>query len=214
MAKTLSNALITQKNLLSDPGAFLVLLHVDFNVGGVDDVYICLNTVDIEWNSQTWSAFPFELDIFRQTDDGSFNTIEIKISNIDRLMESTLDELENNGQGASVTLYIIHSEQLSEAAYIEQEFQVVSTSADEEWCYFEMGPIDLQSWMFPGNLFDRQNCRHQFKVGACNYSGSNSTCDRTFTTCIANSTEDRYGDFPAIPGGGFFPSDSGAIQAE
>ncbi|HSA06141.1 MAG TPA: hypothetical protein P5556_03070 [Candidatus Gastranaerophilales bacterium] len=51
----------------------------------------------------------------------------------------------------------------------------------------------------PNTTYD-VNCQWKFKDSRCQYSGEQTTCDKTLTSCKARSNETRFGGYPSIPG--------------
>ena len=58
-----------------------------------------------------------------------------------------------------------------------------------------LGGYSTQS---PNTTYD-VNCQWVFKDARCQYSGVETTCDKTFTACQARSNETRFGGYPSIP---------------
>lgn len=50
----------------------------------------------------------------------------------------------------------------------------------------------------PNTTYD-VNCQWIFKDSRCQYSGEETTCDKTFSACQARSNEIRFGGYPSIP---------------
>ncbi len=54
------------------------------------------------------------------------------------------------------------------------------------------------STLSPNTTYD-VNCQWAFKDSRCQYSGEETTCDKTFSSCQARSNETRFGGYPSIP---------------
>ncbi len=50
----------------------------------------------------------------------------------------------------------------------------------------------------PNTTYD-VNCQWGFKDSRCQYSGEETTCDKTFTSCQARNNVVRFGGYPSIP---------------
>lgn len=211
---TLAAAIINAKNLLSDPGAWLLLLEVQFNDPASTVERLVRNTENITWNSQTWTAFPFIPDPAKQNADGSIQKVQVRVSNYLRAVEGYI--LDADGAvGSTVILRVVYSEELALDAVIEETFVVTHTACAHDWCTFELGPENLWRLPFPRERFDRQVCRYEeFKGTSCGYSGAATSCARTLDACIALSNQGRYGAFPAIPGTGFTPDETEISTAD
>lgn len=58
-----------------------------------------------------------------------------------------------------------------------------------------LGGYSTQS---PNTTYD-VNCQWYFKDSRCQYSGGETTCDKTLTACQARANETRFGGYPSIP---------------
>jgi hypothetical protein len=58
-----------------------------------------------------------------------------------------------------------------------------------------LGGYSTQS---PNTTYD-VNCQWGFKDSRCQYSGVETTCDKTLTSCQGYSNETRFGGYPSIP---------------
>ncbi len=54
------------------------------------------------------------------------------------------------------------------------------------------------STLSPNTTYD-VNCQWAFKDSRCRYSGGETNCDKTFSSCQARSNETRFGGYPSIP---------------
>lgn len=210
MSLTLASAIAKAKNLLSDPGAWLALLEIQINNPSATIIRIVLNTEDITWNSETWTAFPFTLDESKQTADGSIQGLAIRVSNVSRIVQQYVEEADG-ASGSIVILRIVYSENLELDAVLDEMFEVKSTRCIEEivddnvmmWVVFELGTESLFARCFPQDVFGRQTCRRDFKSVECGYSGAESSCNKTLARCIELGNQARFGNCPGIPGEGF-----------
>jgi len=58
-----------------------------------------------------------------------------------------------------------------------------------------LGGYSTQS---PNTTYD-VSCQWVFKDSRCQYSGNESTCDKTLTACQARNNSNRFGGYPSIP---------------
>ena len=58
-----------------------------------------------------------------------------------------------------------------------------------------LGGYSTQS---PNTTYD-VNCQWVFKDSRCQYSGGETTCDKTLTACQTRANETRFGGYPSIP---------------
>jgi len=214
---SLASAIVSAKNKIDDIGAWLVLLEAQFNDPSSTVLYLVRNTEDITWDSQTWTKFPFELDIARQGSDGSIQTLRARVPNVLRAVEGHINDADG-AVGSTVIVRVIYSEDLSLDAVIEETFTVSKTVCTAQWADFELAPENIWVRQFPRDVYDRQICRWKaFKGTECGYGGATATCNRTLDACInmaGGSNVARFGGFPAIPGVGFDPDKTAVSEAE
>jgi hypothetical protein len=80
--------------------------HSYFRRGGKFEYFedtskVISNTEDITWRGETWQSFPFELGEIEEESKGVVPKVELRISNVNRVIESYLQEydtyVKNNG---------------------------------------------------------------------------------------------------------------------
>ena len=202
MPLTLSAAIALAKNQLSDDGAWLALLEIQFHDVGGTILRLVRNTEDISWGGETWTAYPFDLDEARQSSDGSVQSVTIRVSNVLRAVQDYVESLDGMG-AAEVVLRVVYSNELDEAAVIEETFSVGKISCTAEWVAIELQPENFWARRCPRYTYSRQNCRWNFKGTECGYSGATTACNKTLAACAALANTANFGGFPAIPGAGF-----------
>jgi phage-related protein len=205
MPLSLSSAIALAKNQLSDDGAWLVLLEIQFNDLAATVLRLVRNTEDIVWGGETWTAYPFDLDEARQSADGSVQSVAIRVSNVLRAVQRYIESLDGMG-AAEVIIRVVYSNELDEAAVIEETFSVGKITCAAEWVTIELQPENFWTRRCPRYTYTRQNCRWNFKSDECGYSGATASCNKTLAACAAmtgGSNIARFGGFPAIPGVGF-----------
>jgi len=202
MSLDLASAIATAKNLLSDPGAWLILLEID--TPALDEpLKLVRNTEDIVWDSETWTAFPFELAESKQSSDGMIQSIALRVSNVLRQIEKYVNEADG-GTDTTVTLRVVYSEELALDAVIEEIFKVGKIRCTNDWVIFELQPDSFFTQLFPRDLFSRTSCKKKFKGRECGYTGTiYSSCNKVLEDCIARGNESRFGGTPSIPDGIF-----------
>lgn len=195
--------LIAEKNKLFTSGAFLELLEIQMSELG-ETLRIVNNNEDITYNGHVWQRFQFEPGDFKENQEGETPRVEVKISNVLRVTQGYIEQTENGLVGDAVVYRLIHSDHLDKDPAITQYFQVLKVDCDEVWAYFTFGAENFFLNRFPLHVYKRNICRYEtFKGSQCSYSGSETTCDRTFARCIALGNEQRFGGQPGIPGGFF-----------
>ncbi|MCK4522083.1 MAG: DUF1833 family protein [Nanoarchaeota archaeon] len=191
-----------EKNKISGD-VWIILIELQFT----PTYRICKNNEDIVWptaGGNTYIAFPFELDAKTDTSKGEIPSVQIKISNVNRLMQSYAEQ-SGGAVGSTVILRLVHSEHLDLAdPEIEETFIITKVDTDNMWVYITLSLLNPFLLGFPSQKFIKNFCRFKFKGTRCGYAGVAVTCDHTLTDCQSKGNELRFGGFPAIPIGGIY----------
>ncbi len=116
-----------------------------------------------------YTGFPFQLGITEQVSKGQIPTVDLRVSNITRLLEAKLQEL-NGAIGSTVKITVINSNFLSEDyTEMEQTFDVLTCSTDNNWVIFTVGAPSPLRQMFPIDKYQALHCRWQFESVECSY---------------------------------------------
>ena len=202
---TLSDAAKLEKNKLSGDGVWLILIELDFDDSNI--VRICKNTEDIVWNSETWLAFPFELDAKVDSSKGEVPKVQIKISNVNKLMQSYAEQY-SGAIGKKVILRLVHSKHLDIVTpEIEETFTITSVDSDDVWVYITLSLLNPFLRDFPRQKYIKNFCRFKFKDARCKYSGTATSCNHTLENCKSLGNEANFGGFAGIPLGGLYASE-------
>lgn len=194
MALSLPSSLIQAKNLLESDEPTLVLVRLTV-VGVASDIHLVANDVDITWDSETWSAFPFEIDNIGEPARGELPSVSLRVSNVTRAVQGYVDQADG-GVDSDVKIYVIDGADLGNTTpYIELDFRVQSTSCDENWVTFQLTSYDTWRRTFPRNRILKNTCSFKFKGPHCGYSGGESECNRTLPRCRELNNSERFGGF-------------------
>ena len=206
MALDLSAAAILEKNKLYSDAPWLVLLELSLEG---TTIRVVRNTENVTWPSvggDVYTAFPFELEEIGETSRGEMPKFAIRISNVSRVMQSYF-EASGGAIGSQVTIRVVHSDHLDlTTPELEEVFEVTESKADAMWVTLTLGIPNPMMMRFPRSRFFKANCRWKFKSTECGYTGTETTCARTLTACIARDNVARFGGFPNLPGQGVFVS--------
>ena len=207
MALNIPSSLIAEKNKLFSGGAFLELLKIVMSENS-QTLRIVNNNEDVIWDGQTWQKFQFQAGDFSESNEGETPQVTVKVSNILRAVQGHVENTDKGLVGDVVSYYLIHSDNLLEnTPVISQNFTILGVKCDENWVEFLLGAENFFLRAFPINMYKRMICRYKspdgFKGIRCGYSGGESLCDRTFSTCISYGNQARFGGQPSIPGGFF-----------
>lgn len=188
-------AFIVTKNKLHDDGSALVLVEINFST---DTLRLVRNTENITWNSEIWSAFPFEIDQIGEAKNGEASHIQIKVSNISRAVQAFIEEYDG-GVDADVIIRVVHSKHLNEVLpLLRLDTKVINTSADSHFVSFTLGSIRIWNLRFPRNKIMKNYCRWRFKSSQCGYVGPENLCNKTLSQCRVYNNSPRFGGFPGV----------------
>lgn len=200
--KTLPANITLEKNKLETPSAFLILLEV--TLPDATKFYLTNNNEQVTFNAQVYTPIPFQLDPIKEQLQGQLQVVNLRISNVTRLMQSYL-EATNGGIGSVVTLTVVNSAYLAESySELTMTFDVVSCSTDINWVNFGLGAPNPLRRRFPLHRYLPSNCRwvSNFKGAECAYAGIDSTCKGTYDDCLLKANQVRFGGFKGLEAGG------------
>lgn len=196
------------KNQLTQTGVWAVLLQID--IPGTGSVYLSSDGVDTAWNGNTWLAFPFEFQEIQITSKGDVPQWQINVSNINGIIGVYAAQydtyIKTNGIDGNVITcecFIVNTNDLTNLtpAYSES-FQLSSIKADNKSVTFTLGGSNPFTSIFPKRRGLKNFCTFKFKSAECGYAGSQSTCDKTLSTCRSYGNDTRFGGFPGAGDGG------------
>lgn len=205
---TLSQAAILEKNKIASSNVWLILLEITIpatTAGQLPTVLrLVRNTEDIVWNSELWTAFPFELEPPKQSSNGELPNFTVRVSNITRTVEGYLEQA-GGGVGSDVRIMVIMSEHLNiPTPELDEQFSVQSVSYDESWVSFTLtGAVNLFRRV-PLRRFLKNFCPFQYKGPECKATSGYAECNKSLSDCRARNNQERFGGEPAIPQGGIY----------
>src|SRR5512139_3118046 len=128
---SLSAAARLEKNQLASGGTFLVLL--DIVLPGDTHIRLCQNNENITWNGVEWAAFPFELDAITTSPRGELPTLQLRVSNITRVVEGYMSQTDG-GLNCQVVFRVINSNYLNlTTTELEETFDIIASAVDAQW---------------------------------------------------------------------------------
>ena len=204
MSVSIPANIILEKNKLFSSGSFIELLEWQVSETSAT-VRIANHNEDVTWDRRTWTKFRFEGGGESDTGGDSAETLEIKVSAIDRVIQTRLETLTAGGIGDTVIYRRVSTEYLSLGAALTATFEIVDIDAgpDSEWVTFSLGQQNFFLSQFPANVFRRNICRYRPTLtSVCSYV-NNVLCDRTFGSCVHFGQTAVFGGQPGIPGGAF-----------
>ena len=219
---TLAQHLILAKNKTDDPDPWIVLLKVTLNDIGSTVFRLANNTENIYFDegngNEEYTKFPFNLQI-TTTDGGQIPQLELEVSNITRLIQPYLEDLDG-AINSTVKITIAHVNAVTSTvignvidyADLIQVYDVIGTQCNSNWVKFILGSPSPLRQPFPPDKYLAQHCAWQFDTATtpspeCNYRVSGdglakTTCKRTYTDCVNHGNTERYGGFFGLQTGG------------
>jgi phage-related protein len=204
----LSSQTVQDKNALVTDAVFLILLKIE--IPDTPTVYVTNNNESIDWNSNTYISFPFELEDINENTNSEVPEWTIKLSNANRVMERYLQEydlyLKTNGiDGNEIkcTICVVNSNDLENTTPILEHNAVLSQpSTNAQWAIFKLSADSPYNKQFPPRKIMKNFCSWKFKSEQCGYSGDGDFCDKTLTTCRSYNNSPRFGGFIGVGGRG------------
>ena len=159
--------IVLEKNKIATSSAWLVLLEITLTDSTV--FRLVRNTEDIVFGGNTYTAFNFQLEPTTQTNSGEIPTVTLQVSNISRLIESKLQDLDG-GIGSSVKITVVNSDLLTEDySELELEYDVLACSTTNRWVSFVLGSPSPLRQRFPLTRYIGLLCSFRFESRECNY---------------------------------------------
>jgi lambda family phage minor tail protein L len=207
---SLSLIALEEKNKMAIDSLFLPCLEI--TIPGVDDaVRVVRDNQNLTWKGQTWVAFPFELDEIGNTSKGEVPQINIRVSNVSRVMESYLQDYDiycktYGYEAISVNIYVVNTKAVIANPNcdpeVEHSFILKQPKTDNTWATFVLGAVNIFAKRVPPGRMLKNTCRYVFKDARCNYTGSALVCNKTLAQCRIFNNSTRYGGSPGIGSGG------------
>jgi hypothetical protein len=198
--------LVQDLHLLSSDGTLMVMLEVDLDSG--EFIRLTCANMDIEWRTYTWqSDIPFVVGLLNLTTAGKLPEAVIRVYDPLHVIEPRI--IENDGFcGLPAVVYVINSKHLDQVVPIfEIEFEIQRPKKGGDIIEFSLGTNSPLNKLFPSQLITTDRCGYQgadstylgFKGPLCQYSGSDTTCERTFYACVDKSNTENYRGVPGLP---------------
>ncbi len=188
--------LILEKNKIASVNPWLALLEVTLTDN--TKLYLVHNTEDIVFGGNTYTAFPFQIQIPKIGTKGEIPSWMLKISNVTRILQAYLEQ-QNGCVGATVILRFVNAGYLSENyADLETTMEVLSSKSDAEWVAFSLGMPNPLRQRFPKYRYIAKHCLWDFNYPAgkgpeCAYTGPYMLCEKTLDACRIRSNSRRFG---------------------
>lgn len=203
MSKSLSVATVIEKNLLSSGTPFLVLLDITVVNPAtgvvVETLHICRNSEDVVFNSVTYTAANFDIEL--RSEAGSQPQVSLSIKDFTRAIQARMQAY-GGGVGFRVTVMVVNAGALNSPPEVAEYFEVIGANAGNYVCVFTLGAENPLTFIFPRRRQTRDFCQWRYKDPlTCGYSGGIATCDLTLqgpNGCAAHNNTPRFGAYPGV----------------
>lgn len=192
---------IVSKNEVSTANVDIPLIELIAQTQtGEKEVRICVNNEDIVWAGYTWQALPIQIGSV-ETDISQLPRFDLKLSNINRVLEEYFDE-SDGAVGSTVTIRVVRSQALDQAATFKETFDVQSATITDEWVTLTCGFDGATNTRRPRDLYKASRCDRKYGDVTCGISDSMKatypTCDGTYLECKMRGNIHRFKGVPTI----------------
>jgi len=199
--KNLSQALLIEANKLGSGSPWLILFEIILP-DEQGTLRLVRNNEDVTFGGYEYVAFPLELDSVSDTSKGEIQTLTVKVSNVTRVVQAYLEELEGI-IGGQVIIRIVNAGLLEENyAELERTYDIISSSADSQYVSIVLGAPNPLGKRFPLNKYLADHCNWKFRSVECGYVGTDLTCRRVLEDCQHKSNSRRFGGYIGLSTGG------------
>lgn len=140
-----------------------------------------------------------QIDAKKDEAKGSLSTLDIKVSNVKRILESTIENM-RGAVGSSVRVRIVSTKYLdtpTDYSELEIIYDIVQTAIDSMWVTFTLGAPYITRQRFPLYMYLGNYCEWlpYYAVAGmeCNYSGDLLECNGTFEDCEYHQNTANFG---------------------
>jgi phage-related protein len=179
LAKTLADILLSQKNTLYNPNAWLILVEITLREGSVRR--LCSGGADVTFGGETWTAFPFTFAPITETASGDLASLQLSLSNVTR--EPLAEILNDTGiLDQSLTLRVVNEAYLNDPTYrLEQTFDILGARANKEVVDIDLGYPKFTATKVGLRVF-RKQCNNDYKGEDCQFvdGTGQAECDDTY----------------------------------
>lgn len=175
-----------------------VRLYTIWEYDGSNDLHFSEYDSNVTYDGTTYTAFPITFDIISENNQGSIDTVQVKVANVSRIIEAYIQA--NDLRGKKVTIKTVWANQLADTdAYIDDVFYIDSYQSDQQTVVFTLtSKFDLLEVQLPLRRYSRNYCQWKYKGTECGATSAQTTCNKTKQDCKARSNYERFGAFPSV----------------
>lgn len=165
--KSISDNLIAEKNKLSTPNAWVMLMEVTLPDTTV--LRFAQNTEAVTFDGNVYSAANMDLGPLTEDDSGNLSSLPLRISNVDETLKPYLRDI-NGGVGSIVTFRQVSTGHLGESySNLEYTFDILSAERTGRDFSCSLGVPQILRQSFPPDRFRGDHCSWKFESEECGY---------------------------------------------
>ena len=183
------------KDHLSD-GSVLIK---DVNGNIVDPYRITSASVDIAWSNSIYKSVAVDFKNVTQDADGKISEASLGVGNVDREIQKIISLYDLTSKGVWITKLLIDPVSCTVLDNIQMKLSIKTVSIKEDFALFTLSVgVDVLALNFPSTTIRANICRWKFKGEDCQYSGTVTTCKKTWGDCLAKKNSRCFGGFPGV----------------
>lgn len=206
MPKSFSVVNAVEKNKVASANAWLVLLEVQFvdtDTGlVVETEYVANNNEDVTYDSNVYQAYPF--DIKMKHEAAGVPEVSLTAQDFQKILLGKMN-LYSGATGSIVIMRVVNSGNLTAEPELEENFEIIGSSANDYVVSFQLGAENILTRRFPNSAQMRDRCRWRYKSSECGYVGAESSCDLSLqgaNGCAFHNNTPNFGGYPGLKGSG------------
>lgn len=147
-----------------------------------------------------YTSFPFSLSYIEQNLKNDIPTNTLSVSGITPFLHQYIEDLIDEDAEPSLTLTIIHADNLHEDyAELETIYDVLAMKITEQYILFNIGgPSPLLRGLISQRYYANFCPYPLFKGPRCQYVGVETVCPRRLSDCRDRNNSEHFGGFPSL----------------
>ena len=180
--ENLEGNLILEKNKVASTFPWIILLEAEIDTEGTK-IFLCKNNEDLVFNngidgSQTYIAFPFDVDAAKQVTKGQIPSLELRVSNVTLSLQSYIEEGEGL-VGNEFALRLVYVDTTTNPYTLTEAlgwtYNVLGCKSTTDIISFTLGAPNPLYKRFPLYRYIASHCNWVFGGAECNFTWDIST---------------------------------------
>jgi phage-related protein len=142
-----------------------------------------------------------KIDPIKMRGQGDHPTLRIAVADVDQTLVAYIENQKIIGQDAEFS--VVTSELLDNIANRRMfRSRIIAATCSfglNNNAAFVLGDYDLREAKVPAWIITGHYCQYRYKDRNCKYTGSETSCDKKYLTCLSYGNQENYGGFLAIP---------------